>query len=82
MSHAWIQAKLPAVSLTMAGRKLLEETQRFKRRQLLDRSAAPPYTRWITMVTGRQKHLHDEKSGHKHEIQAPLITLPDNILKS
>ncbi|MBT9610260.1 MAG: hypothetical protein WAP57_10320 [Aquabacterium commune] len=82
MSHAWIQAKLPAESLTMAGRKLLEETQRFKRRQLLDRSAVPPYTRWITMVTGRQKHLHDEKSGHKHEIQAPLITLPDNILKS
>ena len=82
MSHAWIQAKLPAESLTMAGRKLLEETQRFKRRQLLDRSAVPPYARWITMVTGRQKHLHDEKSGHKHEIQAPLITLPDNILRS
>lgn len=82
MSHAWIQAKLPAESLTLAGLKLLEEIQRFKRRQLLDRSAVPPYGRWITMVTGRQKHLHDQNSGHKHEIQAPLITLPDNILRS
>jgi hypothetical protein len=39
-----------------------------------------PYARWIIMVTGRQKHLHEAKQGHQHEIQKPLVALPDLIL--
>ncbi len=30
------------------------------------------------MVTGRQKNLHEQKQ--MHEIQNPVITIPDSIL--
>jgi len=81
MSHAWIAAKLPNEALTASGRQFLEAVRKYKRNQLLDKNAKPPYARWVLMVTGRQKHLHEPKQGHKHEIQPPLIALPDNILK-
>lgn len=78
MSHAWIQDAIQRENLTPAGRDLQKLTAKYWKARFA--GAKPPYARWIVMVTGRQKHLHEKKQGHKHEIQKPLITLPDNIL--
>lgn len=78
MSHAWIAKAMPKENLTTAGRELAKAVKRYQKQRHL--GVTPPYTRWIIMVTGRQKHLHENRQGHKHEIQQPLITLPDNIL--
>lgn len=78
MSHRWIARSLPGEQLTTAGLALLDSVQFAYRKRF--RKLAPPYTRWVLMVTGRQKHLHELKQGHKHEIQPPLVVLPDGIL--
>ncbi len=81
MSHEWILQSLPREALTPAGRLLADKVRRWQIIELRrDRHAPPPYARWIVMVTGRQKHLHETKQGHQHEIQKPLIALPDLIL--
>ncbi|MDB0544123.1 hypothetical protein LBW62_23005 [Ralstonia solanacearum] len=79
MSHKWIFRSIPKENLTPAGLALRKKIELFRRQQLLNPSVAPPYTRWIIMVTGRQKHLHD--TAKQHEIQNPVITIPDSILK-
>lgn len=81
MSHAWVQRALPHEALTPAGKLLADKVRRW---QLIERRRNPhapaPCARWIIMVTGRQKHLHEAKQGHQHEIQKPLVALPDLIL--
>ena len=81
MSHAWVQRALPHEALTPAGKLLADKVRRW---QLIERRRNPhapaPYARWIIMVTGRQKHLHEATQGHQHEIQKPLVALPDLIL--
>ena len=43
-------------------------------------TVTPPHASWLLTMTGRQKHIHEKPQGHKHEIQPPLISLPDTIL--
>jgi hypothetical protein len=76
MSHAWIALNIGKEDLTATGKELAKMILQFKKKRLKQ----PPYARWIIMVTGRQKHLHEKAQGHQHEIQKPLIILPDNIL--
>lgn len=79
MSHKWIVRSIPKENLTPAGLALRKKIELFRRQQLLNPSVTPPYTRWVIMVTGRQKHLHE--TAKQHEIQNPVITIPDSILK-
>jgi hypothetical protein len=81
MSHRWIADSIEDEALTTSGMTLRTQVRTFRKRRLLDPSLPPPYARWISMVSGRQKHLHEKKQGHQHEIQKPLITLPDSILE-
>lgn len=78
MSHMWIARNLPGEQLTAAGLELLDSVQAAYRKRI--RRFAPPYSRWILMVTGRQKHLHERGQGHRHEIQPPLVILPEGVL--
>lgn len=80
MSHRWIIRTLPRENLTPAGLALAKKVSAYEKRYAAGLGATPPYSRWIIMVTGRQKALHGPAKGHRHEIQKPLITLPDNIL--
>lgn len=79
MSHLWIERSIAKEQLTSAGLDLQRKTRTFRRQGIGGLKATPPYTRWIIMVTGRQKKLH--QSDKKHEIQNPVITIPDNILE-
>lgn len=79
MSHRWIRESIAEERLTDAGRTLARTIERNFRRQAA--VGTEPYARWILMVTGRQKHLHERPQGHKHETQPPLIALPDNLLR-
>lgn len=79
MSHKWIADSIDDEQLTPMGRSLATAVRKYWKGRFA--GAKPPYARWIIMVTGRQKHLHEAKQGHQHEIQKPLITLPDNILE-
>lgn len=81
MSHRWIAASLPSEQLTAAGRELARQLVRYEKTIASGTNGIPPYTRWVLMVTGRQKHLHEKPQGHKHEVQPPLISLPDGILE-
>ena len=80
MSHAWIQQAIEREALTASGRDLAKSVKRTWKYVATGQDFSWPYARWIVMVTGRQKHLHDEKQGHKHEIQRPLLSLPDRVL--
>jgi hypothetical protein len=80
MSHRWIMQSIPKENLTVAGGSLAKEIRLYEKKYASGLDVKPPYARWIVMITGRQKHLHEKKQRHKHEIQSPLITLPDNIL--
>ena len=79
MSHYWIYLNLPEEKLTPTGAALAKQVKRWWTKQR-PMGIKPPYSRWIVMVTGRQKALHGRSKGHQHEIQKPLITLPDNLL--
>jgi hypothetical protein len=80
MSHQWISYWIRHEKLTARGLQLVPLVKSYRKRKDLGLTASPPYGRWIVLVTGRQKHLHEKKQGHQHQIQQPLITLPDGIL--
>ncbi|WP_284614300.1 hypothetical protein [Aquabacterium humicola] len=80
MSHLWIYKSLPDERLTPQGLELNRQVKRYWKNLLLDDISTPPYARWILMVTGRQKHRHEKPQGHHHEVQPPLVALPDTIL--
>jgi len=81
MSHKWIMQSIERETLTAAGSSLAQKISRWNRiERRRNKNAEPPYARWIVMITGRQKYLHEKKQGHRHEIQPPLITLPDSVL--
>ncbi|NRF69455.1 hypothetical protein HLB44_20855 [Aquincola sp. S2] len=80
MSHLWIYKSLPDERMTPQGQELNRHVKRYWKTLLMDETSTPPYARWITMVTGRQKALHERKQGHQHQIQPPLIPLPDGVL--
>jgi hypothetical protein len=80
MSHKWITRSIQEEDLTAAGKELQKMITRYRKQYASGLDVKPPYARWIIMVTGRQKHLHEKAQGHQHEIQKPLIVLPDNIL--
>ncbi|PVY79551.1 hypothetical protein C7414_105234 [Cupriavidus alkaliphilus] len=78
MSHLWISKSITGEALTPAGGTLARKIKSFYREYAIDKKASPPYTRWIIMVTGRQKELHKKS---QHEIQKPVISIPDSILQ-
>ena len=80
MSHRWISEALPDEKLSAEGLLFASAVSAYKKRAALDPALKRPYSRWILMVTGRQKYLHERKQGHKHEIQPPCVDLPDNVL--
>lgn len=78
MSHQWIVDSIEEENLTPAGLVLIKQVRKFFRAYTMNPKATPPYTRWVIMVTGRQKNLHEQNQ--MHEIQNPVVTIPDNIL--
>jgi hypothetical protein len=80
MSHKWVVICMKKENLTSHGLALSRKVERWWKYDRYEaENAPPPYARWICMVTGRQKSLHEKKNGHKHDIQT-RISLPDNIL--
>ncbi|AZN36359.1 hypothetical protein [Iodobacter ciconiae] len=84
MSHRWIIRNILDVEqkglLPSHKAALLKTISIFSRAASLEENAQAPYDRWIIMVTGKQKVRHERKHGHHHEIQKPLLELPNNIL--
>lgn len=84
MSHYWIIENIMGIENKgiVAGQKsqLQKAMIRFRKRQLIEANPPAPYERWIIMETGKQKTRHERKHGHLHEIQRPIIELPNNIL--
>jgi hypothetical protein len=75
MSHAWIlQSIRRELSLTSSGVPLKRLAREYK-----DGEISCPYQRWISLVTGRQLHKHQNSHGALHEVQV-ILSLPDNIL--
>jgi hypothetical protein len=74
MSHAWIEKALVKEQLTTIGQKLIPLV-----REYVDEGNSCPYQRWISLVTGRQLHKHQQSGGSAHDIQL-MLDLPDNIL--
>ena len=75
MSHRWITVVLKKEELTREGHRL-------KRLLALNNlnDGDYPYQRWISLVTGRQLHKHQQSKGSHHEVQL-VLNLPDNILR-
>ena len=83
MSHAWISAKVAKDSTLMPNEA--KELRELVRAHARGRIEAVPYRRWIVMVTGRQKHLHETSKKtppHAHRIQTPVVVIPDQLLKN
>lgn len=79
MSHEWIYQRMKHENLTSTGETLRTMITRYK----LTRRTKPmprPYKRWISLVTGRQLHKHQNAKGAVHEVQV-VLDLPDNILE-
>lgn len=81
MSHDWI-ARNVSIDATLSP----DET-RTLRKLVTDYNNARidvvPYRRWILMVTGRQRHLHETSKKtppHSHKIQMPIVLIPDELL--
>lgn len=74
MSHKWIARSLQSEQLTGSGRRIKPLVEQF---QLGFEDC--PYQRWISLVTGRQLHKHQQSKGANHEVQL-VLHLPDNIL--
>ncbi|SFU83936.1 hypothetical protein [Pseudoduganella namucuonensis] len=79
MSHQWILRGVAKENLTANGQLLLPLINRFRTRRTLSPDAPAPYQRWISLVTGRQLHKHQQSKGAAHDIQV-IMHLPDNIL--
>lgn len=78
MSHEWI-----ARNLANNGTLIGDESRILRQliRDFREAEIACPYHRWVFMVTGRQKYRHEtskKTSPHLHEIQRPIVTLPDD----
>jgi len=74
MSHEWIVYVLPKEELTAQGRQLKRLVNQYRRS-----GENCPYQRWISLVTGRQLHKHQQSKGANHEVQV-VLHLPDTIL--
>ena len=83
MSHKWIVDSLVKdMTLTTAGIEVKKKASNWWKNDYF-KGVNPPYARWLVMVSGRQLSQHSKVRklpSHKHDIQDPLITLPDNIL--
>jgi hypothetical protein len=79
MSHRWIFQALDDEDLTFEGEKLSVEILKVRRSRARGNPSDYPYNRWITLVTGRQRHKHQRPRGSVHETQTTL-PLPNNIL--
>ncbi len=80
MSHEWIYSRLSGENLTANGVSLLRSLRSLRRAGDSEKSNSYPYSRWISLITGRQLSKHQKSKGAKHEVQL-IIDLPDNILE-
>lgn len=81
MSHRWIADKIASASTLIPTETV--DIKKAIRDYRNDRYTSAPYHRWIFMVTGRQKHRHETSKTtppHVHEIQRPIVVIPDNLL--
>jgi hypothetical protein len=78
MSHKWIGASLKEDNSVSATHKNTISANIII--ALRNLSYPTIYNREIYMVTGKQYEQHDRSKGKSHNIQMPLIFLPDNIL--
>lgn len=74
MSHQWISERLDDEKLTQQGLKLKGMIRDWE-----DEKIPCPYSRWISLVTGRQLYKHRKSRGASHEIQT-ILNLPENII--
>jgi hypothetical protein len=74
MSHKWIEKALIKEQLTVIGQELKGLIRKYLRDEI-----PCPYQRWISLVTGRQLHKHQQSGGSTHDIQL-MLDLPENIL--
>ncbi|WP_332877368.1 hypothetical protein [Massilia sp. S19_KUP03_FR1] len=75
MSHAWILKCIDHErSLTESGLSIKQLIKDYRQGEI-----PCPYQRWISLVTGRQLHIHKKSGGAAHEVQI-ILNLPDNIL--
>jgi hypothetical protein len=78
MSHKWINSSIivdASISVGYKNQFILE----YRSAQRL-RKPITLYCREIYMVTGKQYEQHDRSKGKTHNIQQPIILLPDNVL--
>lgn len=78
MSHLWIEESLASDATVPSSHKnkLLAAI-----REAEDSLATiTAYTREVFMVTGKQYEIHDRSKGARHNVQLPIITIPDHIL--
>ncbi len=78
MSHKWINSSIivdASISVGYKNQFILE----YRNAQRL-RKPITLYCREIYMVTGKQYEQHDRSKGKTHNIQQPIILLPDNVL--
>ena len=77
MSHMWIRMSIDADSSIVEVHKsqLIQEIKARNRR-----GGSFPYNREVFMVTGKQYEMHDRSKGGRHEVQPPVILIPDNVL--
>lgn len=78
MSHKWIGASLKEdMSISITHKNTISTNIIIAQRNF---SYPTIYNREIYMVTGKQYEQHDRSKGKVHNIQMPLVVLPDNIL--
>ncbi|NWC12007.1 hypothetical protein HX776_24790 [Pseudomonas agarici] len=78
MSHLWIKKSLFSETTIPPSHKAklltaIREAERSLSNIIL-------YNREVFMVTGKQYEIHDRSKGVRHNIQFPIITIPDHIL--
>ncbi|MBK5649328.1 MAG: hypothetical protein I4N51_21615 [Acinetobacter sp.] len=78
MSHKWINASIMVDDSISSGYKnqIILEYRNAQR----SRRPITIYSREIYMVTGKQYEQHDRSKGKLHNIQQPIILLPDTAL--
>lgn len=80
MSHRWIQQALRRESLTAEGQRSNDLIVQSEVDGVMGGTTNYPYQRWISLVTGRQLHKHQNSKGSIHETQT-IVNLPNNILE-
>ncbi|MEF7616097.1 hypothetical protein V4F39_19440 [Aquincola sp. MAHUQ-54] len=79
MSHKWIAISLEREEISSTAdksalQKLIEQAE-----DTNFHSAA--WDRWICLVTAKQMSQHERGKGLRHQLQPPIVVIPDHLLK-